>query len=238
MHNFQICDPAFAPHVGGPHRALARLTRLLGVPADLIPRPDPLTQMSTAEQRINLWHLVEQVLAYGVPGDFVDLGCFDGRTSAFLASILAQHHPAPRFHLYDSFEHPLGTSTDPRAALLAHFQSRQLPPPIIHAGRFETTLRTELPPAIAWAQLDTGVGAPPDFHAALIQFCLAQLWPKLSPGAICVVQDYHDPASGSTAENYYPFIKTTVDAFLAPHGVQAVALYSGRYSHGFFRKPR
>lgn len=238
MHNFQICDPAFERPVDGKHRAVASLARFLGVKADLIPLPDPQTQMCTPEQRINLWHLVEQALAYGVPGDFVDLGCFDGRTSAFVASILARHDATRRFHVYDSFEHPLGLTSDPRTALLENFATRQLPPPIIHAGRFETTLRKELPPAIAFAQLDTGIGALPEFHAALIQFCLTQLWPKLSPGAICVVQDYHDPASGAAAENYYPFIKTTVDEFLAPHGVKAVALYSGRYSHGFFRKPR
>ncbi len=237
MHNFQICDPVFERPVGRKHRALAGLARLLGVQAELVPLPDQTTQMSTAEQRINLWHLAEQVLAYGVPGDFVDLGCFDGRTSAFIASILAGHDPARAFHVYDSFEHNLGLFTNTREALLAHFQTRALPVPVIHTGRFETTLPAELPPAIAFAQIDCGIGAPPEFHAALITRCLGHVWPRLSPGAVCVVQDYHDPTSGSASENFYPFLKATVDAFLAPHGVGAVALYSGKYSHGFFRKP-
>ncbi len=237
MHNFQICDPVFDRPVGRKHRVLAALARLLGIKAELVPAHDPTTQMITPEQRINLWHLVEQVLAYRVPGDFVDLGCFDGRTSAFVAGILARHDPQRRLHLYDSFEHNLGLFCDTRQALLANFQARQLPDPIIHAGRFEVTLPGELPPVIAFAQIDCGVGGPPEFHAALIKRCLEHVWPRLAPGAVCVVQDYHDPASGSKAVDYYPFIKATVDEFLTPHGVSAVALFSGQYSHGFFRKP-
>ena len=237
MHNFQICDPIFERPVGRKHRALARLARWLGIRAELVPLPDETTQMCTAEQRINLWHLAEQALAHRVPGDFVDIGCFDGRTSAFIASILAEHDPARAFHVYDSFEHNLGLSTNTREALLRHFESRRLPLPVIHAGRFESTLPSELPAPIAFAQLDCGIGAPPEFHASLITRCLGHIWPRLSPGAICVVQDYHDPASGSTSENFYPFLKSTVDDFLAPHGVRAVALFSGKYSHGFFRKP-
>ena len=55
---------------------------------------------------------------------------------------------------------------------------------------------------------------------------------------MCVVQDYHDPASGSRSHDFYPFIKGVVDEFLGPRGTPAVALFSGKYSHGFFRKPR
>jgi O-methyltransferase len=34
--------------------------------------------MTNIEQRINMYHLVSQVLAYGVEGDFVELGCNAG----------------------------------------------------------------------------------------------------------------------------------------------------------------
>ncbi len=237
MHNFYLCSAVPARPIGRKYRVLAHLPSLFKVPAEFVPLPDPLTQMTTPEQRINLWHLVEQVLAYRVPGGFVDLGCFDGQTSALIAGILARLEPSRPFHLYDSFENPLGHRGDVRAALLARFQAQGLPAPLLHVGRFESTLPGELPATIAFAQLDCGVGGPPDLHAELIEFCLGHVWPRLSPGAVCVVQDYFDPENPQASHNYYPHVKPTVDRFLARHGVEATALVSGKYSHGFFRKP-
>jgi O-methyltransferase len=237
MHNLEIVDPMFARPVGRKHRVLAYLADYFKVNAELIPLPEPTTQMTTPEQRINLWHLAEQVLGYGVPGDFVDLGCFHGHTSVFLAGVLARSPAGRSYHCYDSFEHPLGLRGDPQRALLERFQARNLPPPFLHVGRFETTLPAELPATIAFAQIDCGVGGAPEPHAALIEFCLGHVWPRLSPGGICVFQDYHDPAGAHLGTDYYPYIKPTVDRFLATHGCEATALYSGKYSHAFARKP-
>jgi len=238
MHNFSIHDAVFERPIGRKHRLLAQLARWLKLEVELVPLPDPLTQMTTPEQRINLWHLAEQVLAYGVPGDFIDLGCFDGRTSTVLAGVLAQHDAARRLHVYDSFEHRLGLMRDTRQGLREHFEARQLPAPVVHAGRFETTLPGELPEVIAFAQIDCGVGGIPEYHAALIASCLRHIWPRLAPGAVCVIQDYHHPENPAAPTDYYPYIKPTVDRFLAGHGAQAAALLSGKYSHGFVRKPR
>lgn len=237
MHNFYICDRGFDLPMTWRQRIAARLLNKLRFRARILPDPDPTRQMITPEQRINLWHLAEQVLAYGVPGDFVDVGCFDGRTSAILAALLAQNSSRRTLHLFDSFEHKLGLDTDIKQSLLAHFSKLQFPLPMLHEGRFEATLPRELPDSIAFAQIDCGVGAPSDYHSALLHRCLELVWARLSPGAVCVVQDYHDPASASVAHDYYPFIKGLVDDFLAPHGVQATALFSGLYSHGYFRKP-
>lgn len=210
---------------------------MLHVRAELIPDPDPTQQMSTIEQRMNLWHLATQVLAYDVPGEFVDVGCFNGLTSAVLATVLAAQAPDRALHLYDSFEHRLGLAEDTKTVLQRHFETNGLPPPKLHEGRFEETLPRDLPECVAFAQLDCGVGASQDVHGPLLRHCLEALWARLAPGAICVVQDYYDPARGADVPDYYPFIKGLVDDFLRPHGVCATALFSGKYSHGFFRKP-
>lgn len=238
MHNFYICSPIFEKRLNFRQRVAAKLVNKLRVGAYLLPDLDPTTQMSTSEQRINLWHLAEQVLAYEVPGDFVDVGCFDGKTSSLLARILQETQAGRTLHLYDSFEHRLGTATDPKTALQTFFTEQGLPAPCLHEGRFENTLPSQLPDTIAFAQVDCGIGGDPEEHTKVIQHCLEHLWPRLSPGAICVVQDYHDPASGSGSINYYPYLRAVVDSFLTPRGVRAYALYSGKYSHGFFRKPR
>jgi len=238
MHNFHIGEPGFERPTGRKHRLLQRLAKLMKLDVEIVPLPDPLSQMTTREQRINLWHLAEQVLAYGVPGDFVDLGCFNGLTSSLLAQILAQRAPERRLHVYDSFEHRLGTMRDTRQALHEHFEARRLPEPVVHAGRFESTLPGELPAVIAFAQIDMGVGGLPEYHAALIESCLGHVWPRLAPGAVCVIQDYHHPENHVAPTDYYPFIKPTVDRFLTAHGARATAMLCGKYSHSFVRKSR
>jgi O-methyltransferase len=40
--------------------------------------------MTNIEQRMNMFHLVSQVLAYNVQGDFVELGCHEGRSSILI----------------------------------------------------------------------------------------------------------------------------------------------------------
>ena len=44
--------------------------------------------MTNVEQRMNMYHLVSQVLAYGIDGDFVELGCNSGQSSVLITKIM------------------------------------------------------------------------------------------------------------------------------------------------------
>ena len=48
--------------------------------------------MTNVEQRINMYHLVSQVLVYGVEGDFVELGCNSGESSVLITKVIQVHN--------------------------------------------------------------------------------------------------------------------------------------------------
>jgi hypothetical protein len=231
MNSFGIREPRFERPLGRKLRWVNRLLRALKWGGEAVATPDPALQMSTLEQRINLWHLAEQPLGYGVPGDYVDLGCYDGQQSTLIARAIDGRRP---LHLFDSFETSFGLYRDVLEVLQEHFAALNLPSPLIHKGRFEQTIPAELPPVIAFAQIDCGVGGDPDWHRAIVKRCLSSVWERLSKGGIVVIQDYHDHASKSV--DHYPYIKPLVDEFLAPHGARAIPLESGAFSHAFVRK--
>lgn len=60
--------------------------------------------MTNIEQRINMYHLVSQVLAYGVEGDFVELGCNTGASSVLITKLLQAYNSDKKLAVYDSFE--------------------------------------------------------------------------------------------------------------------------------------
>src|ERR1700690_174795 len=64
--------------------------------------------MTNIEQRMNMYHFVSQVLAYGVKGDFVELGCNTGDSSVLITKLLQAYNSDKKFAVYDSFEgfHP------------------------------------------------------------------------------------------------------------------------------------
>ena len=60
--------------------------------------------MTNIEQRMNMYHLASQVLAYGVQGDFVELGCNTGDSSILIKKLLQAYGSDKIFSVYDSFE--------------------------------------------------------------------------------------------------------------------------------------
>lgn len=231
MNSFGVREPRFERSLGRKLSLVNRVLRALKWGGEVVPSPDPTQQMSTLEQRLNLWHLAEQPIGYGVPGDYVDLGCYDGQQTTLIARAIDGRRT---LHAYDSFETSFGLYRDILEVFQEHFTVLGLPSPVVHKGRFEQTIPAELPDVIAFAQIDCGVGGDPEWHGAILKRCLSGVWERLSKGGIVVIQDYHDPASKSV--NHYPFIKPLVDEFLAPHGVRATALESGAFSHAFVRK--
>ena len=61
----------------------------LGVSARLV-SPHQTGSMTNVEQRINMFHLVMQVLTAGVPGDLVELGTFRGSSAALFQKVIEQ----------------------------------------------------------------------------------------------------------------------------------------------------
>jgi O-methyltransferase len=214
----------------------------LGFWTTLQPPPGSTGCMTNVEQRMNLYHLASQVLAYGVPGDLVELGCNQGRSSVVIRKIIEQYDPTRGFHVYDSFEglpavHECDGSTPfsqgemktSRQVLEENFRHYGLRLPDIHPGWFQDTLPTGLPDRIAFAYLDG------DLYES-IRVSLEHVYPRLSPGAICLIDDYADPSIYPEAWNLLPGVKQACDEFFADKPEKMEFLYSAEQSHGYCRK--
>lgn len=196
---------------------------------------------TSIEQRINLFHLLSQTVAYDVPGDVVELGCNTGQSAVLFQTVLSRMGSDKQLHLYDSFEGlptpedidgatyaagELGTSED---VVLGNFARFGLPAPHIHRGWFDETLPDALPATIGFAHLDG------DLYSS-IATSLRHVYPRLSAGAVCVVDDYCDPTVDPDGWNELPGVKQACDEFLADKPERMSVLYAGPYSHAFLRK--
>lgn len=146
-----------------------------------------------------------------LPGDFVELGCYEGDTSLLLAEILRDanvqdansgRENAKRLWIYDSFEGlPAKTDADFsvageafQAGVLAvskrevklRFLRAGLPVPVITKGWFSDLTDNDLPPKIAFAFLDG------DLYES-IRDSLKLVENKMVDGGMIIVHDYNNP---------------------------------------------
>jgi O-methyltransferase len=227
-------------------RIANKILKKLGISERLVP-PIHTGGMTSVEQRVNMFHLASSVLAYKIPGDFVELGCHAGQSAVLFQKIIEHYDKNRTLHVYDSFEglpeiNPLdgrtplrkGDMATSQEALLLNFSRAGLKPPVIHTGWFENTLKEQLPEKIAFAHLDG------DLYDS-IRVSLEYVYPKLSKGAVCLIDDYSDPALFDSV-NDCPGVKQACDEFLHDKPEQVALLYGGYDSnigygsHGFFRK--
>jgi O-methyltransferase len=197
--------------------------------------------MTNVEQRMNIYHLVSQVLAYGVDGDLVELGCHSGKTAALITTVLQRYGSEKSLYVYDSFEGlPSSSAADGKTfsggqlattedELRNNFSRYDLPLPRICRGWFSDTLPRNLPGSICFAHLDG------DFYDSIL-VSLEYVYPRLSRGAVCLIDDYCDPEVNPTGWNNLPGVKKACDEYLADKPEKVEFIYSGGYSHGFFRK--
>lgn len=213
------------------------------------------------EQGINLWHLLNQVLLMDVPGDVVELGSLTGMTAAVLQRTLEDFGSDKRLLLFDSFEGlpPIGpedgdcslvpenfkTSPDHARERFASLGLRQ---PEIVPGWFEDTLPHLLPETICFAHLDG------DLYSSTREG-LEALYPRLSSGAVVVVDDYADAGLCGRIKNAYrenpyvvntgrrinisdwlPGVRVACDEFLMDKPEEMTALLAGEERHAYFRK--
>lgn len=164
--------------------------------------------------------LTREVLAGGVSGDIVEMGCYRGDTSLLLQRVLEKEFPGAttRLWLYDSFSGlPARTAEDASVAgdrfsegelfvtkkeVVLRFKKAGLRVPRIRKGFFEELSDTDLPGAIAFAFLDG------DLYQS-IATSLKLVWPRLSEGAIVAVHDYNNPQLPGAAR--------AVDEWLSVH---------------------
>ena len=167
---------------------------------NLLDYPIISSQINRAELKVILREL-QSVLARGVPGDVVELGCYVGTTSLFLQRALAATNK--KLHVYDSFaglppkarqdaspageQFKQGELAATKAALIKHFKQAGLELPVIHKAWFEALTLADTPQAICFAFLDG------DFYMSIMA-SLKVVWPKLAPGAAVIVDDYQTEA--------------------------------------------
>lgn len=65
---------------------------------------------------------------------------------------------------------------------------------------------------------------------------LEYVYPRLTKGAICLIDDYGDPSINPLGWNKLPGVKKACDEYLADKQENVSLLYAGDYTHGYFRK--
>ena len=88
------------------------------------------------------------------------------------------------------------------------FQRYNLQLPKIHKGWFSDTLPNGLPEKICFAYLDGDL-----YESILVS--LEHVYPKLTKGAICLIDDYNDPSVDPLGWNSLPGVKKACDEYLA-----------------------
>ncbi len=201
--------------------------------------------MASVESRLNSYHLLSQVLVFGVPGEVVEIGCNQGETSVVLQRVINDCDSERQLHLYDSFcgtpeadsadegVYKTGAMSASEQRLAANFDQLQLKRPIVHRGWFDETIPSSLPERIAFAFIDA------DLYQST-QHALESVYPRLSQGAVCLFGVYWDPETNlpitRSASYRSPGVKKACDEFLADKPEAVQVLYAGNYTMGFFRK--
>lgn len=147
---------------------------------------------------LHLYQLLSGVLAAGVPGAVVEIGCNEGHTSILLRRILDYYQSDRALYLYDSFagmgewqgaddgSHPTverGMLQTTQQVVLKKFRQRGLTPPSMHPGWVEDTLPDQLPSKIAFALVDVDLYGP-------IKHALAAVYDRVPAGGVIVIDDY------------------------------------------------
>jgi len=166
--------------------------------------------------------LLSSVIEERVPGDVVELGCFNGSSSLYVRAVLDLLKCDRQFHVYDSWQGvPEPTSQDEfppyqfqkgeiastRENFEKTFEERGLKLPIIHSGWFADIPDAEYPDHISFAFMDG------DLYQSMLDGW-RKVYAKLSPGGVVLLDDYGMLRT--------PGVETACDDFLAdkPERVQ------------------
>ncbi|HTI19597.1 MAG TPA: TylF/MycF/NovP-related O-methyltransferase [Kutzneria sp.] len=198
--------------------------------------------MGGVENLMNLYWALSGVLAADVPGEVTEVGCYEGRTAVLLQKVIEHYAPERELHVFDSFEGlpapgpqdgefaAAGMNSTGEKELRETFKRWDVREPVIHAGWFEDTLAEGLPARLCFAYLDG------DLYDS-VKVSLEHVYPRLSPGAIVIVDDYCDRAKNPNAFDGFPGPKQACDEFFADKPEQVSVLVGpGLMAAGYFRK--
>jgi hypothetical protein len=123
----------------------------------------------------------------GLEGDYMDLGCYDGKTVEVMARYCDFGKAQKTWWLYDMFENPPAEARksghgpqlhDLVTHNFAHYDNFR-----VIKGALPGSFEQGLPERIAFAQLDLNAAEPE-------MGCLEIIYDRLAPGAIVVFDDY------------------------------------------------
>lgn len=222
-------DPSWMHYV---NKVLGKLRS----PVDLRKRFDHREDMVSLEQVANFELLGGDLLERNVPGAFVELGCYIGSTAVVFARMLKTLDPARPFHVYDRFDIELGSVHGIRHLFEENMRHSQMPMPAVHAGDILQLVPAELPDAIALAHIDLGTGGSTEAHTQLIEHALNAVYPRLSPGGLLLLMDYHVDGATLHGNDSNPGVRIATDRFLEDKPEKMHLLYGGPCSHAYLRK--
>ncbi len=188
-----------------------------------------------SELRVILREL-EFVLERNIQGDIVELGCYKGTTSLFLARLLAARNEDRKLYLYDSFAGlPPKTAQDSstvgdqfvagelhatKADLVRTFMKNYLPQPTIKKAWFSNLNRTDMPADICFAFFDG------DFYESIRDsFRVCQ--DLFSAGATIVIDDYDSealPGAARATDEWISQHSTIIKSFRTEHSLGILKL--------------
>jgi hypothetical protein len=123
----------------------------------------------------------------GVKGDYVDLGCYDGKTVEIIARYIDFGRRGRGYYVYDLFDDPPAEARKgahgPQLQAQVQERLRGFGAVRVIGGRLPESLEATLPSRIAFAQLDLN-------SAEAELACLERLFERLTPGAMLVLDDY------------------------------------------------
>ncbi|MBF4762404.1 class I SAM-dependent methyltransferase [Nocardioides islandensis] len=191
-------------------------------PYDAHSRENGLDWPARAETMVGLKRLdniqlaVESVLRDDVPGDLIETGVWRGGSAIFMRGVLKVHGDTTRkVWACDSFEGlPVPNAAQyPKDEGLDFYKSTGLAVGVEQVrhnfrrygllddqvefvvGWFKDTLPTVPVERLAVLRLDG------DLYESTIE-ALEPLYPKLSPGGFCIIDDYHIPACRAAVDDY------------------------------------
>lgn len=166
--------------------------------------------LSTTQTVRTSYEMARACIDAGIPGDFVECGVFAGVQCAAMAiALMETGTESRRVHLFDSFQgipkagefdndiaplvgrasngaiEPSGQSVCSLEQVKQYMESWGIPERLLvyHPGWFQDTVPSAEIGSIALLRLDG------DLYEST-KVCLEHLYPKLSPGGWCVVDDF------------------------------------------------
>lgn len=181
----------------------------------LLSRYQPISDQLDPGELTIILHCLASSLQRHPEGAVVELGCYVGTASLFIARLLKERGYRGQYHVYDSFEglpsktaadaSPAGGQFRPgelrasQRAYVATMKAAGVPLPVIHKGWFEQLVPADIPEGVGFALLDGDY-----FSSIAASLCLIES--RLLPGAVIVVDDYTNEA--------LPGARRAVDAWL------------------------